>query len=413
VDNYPLPPKDPVVEITPQDVRRWLGIELTPQEIADLLERLEFGVEVSDHAVRAIAPDHRLDIGEGVIGLADMLEEIARIYGYERIPESRMADELPPQQGNLELEREERIRDILVDLSLQEVVTHRMTSVQREARLIPPGLPSDDRPYVKIANPIASDRNVLRHSLISSVLEVVEHNARLQGRIALFEIGPVFLASEGGDLPDELPRLAIALTGPREVLSWQGSDQAAMDFYDLKGILETAFASLRIEDMRYEPAQIPIFHPGKCARVLLGERQVGVMGELHPLVQERYDVGDKPVLAAELDLQALMSAIPERYPVVPVSPYPPVLEDLAVVVDEQVPAERVAQVIRDAGGAMLSELRLFDVYRGEQIGVGKKSLAYSLVYQSYDQTLTDNQVLKIRERIVRRLESEMDAHLRS
>ena len=170
---------------------------------------------------------------------------------------------------------------------------------------------------------------------------------------------------------------------------------------------------LRIGAARYEPTERPVYHPGKCARVLLGERQVGVMGELHPQVSERYDFSDAPVLAAELDLQVLMEAIPERYTVAPVSPYPPVLEDLAVIVDEGVPAERVADVIRSAGGRTLSELHLFDVYRGEQIGKGKKSLAYSLVYQAEDRTLTDKQVLKIRKRIVRRLDTELGAYLRS
>ncbi len=413
VDNYSLPFEDPTVEVTPEDVRRWLGIELAPQEIADILQRLEFSVKVSGPVVRATAPDHRLDIGEGVIGLADVLEEVARIYGYERIAETRMADELPPLRGNLELEREDRIRDILVNLGLQEVVTYRMTSPEREARLIPPGVPTDDRPYVKIANPTASDRNVLRHSLISSVLEVVERNARFQERIVIFEIGPIFLASEGGDFPDELPRLAIAMTGPRDPASWQGADNSAIDFYDLKGILETTAERLRIGVLHYEPAEIPIFHPGKCARLLHGERQMGIMGELHPLVSERYEFADAPVLVAELDMQVLMDAVPDRYPVEPVPPYPPVLEDLAVIVDENVPAERVAAVIREAGGQILSELRLFDVYRGKQIGEGKKSLAYSLVYQAYDRTLTDEQVLKIRNRIVRRLDEELDAYLRS
>jgi len=200
---------------------------------------------------------------------------------------------------------------------------------------------------------------------------------------------------------------------PREPASWQGADRSPIDFYDLKGVLEAAFENLRIGEARYEPAEIPIFHPGKCARILHGERQAGIMGELHPLVSERYDFSGAPVLVAELDMQVLMDVIPEGYPVEPVPPYPPVLEDLAVIVAENVPAETVAAVIRQAGGNILSELRLFDVYRGAQIGTGKKSLAYSLVYQSYDRTLTDEEVLKIRNRIVRRLDEALGAYLRS
>lgn len=413
VDNYPLPPADPTVEVTPGDVRRWLGIDLTAGEIAGILSCLEFTAEVRGEAVRAKTPDHRLDIGEGVIGLADVLEEIARIYGYENIPETRMADELPLQIGNPSLDRENLVRDLLVDLGLQEVVTYRMTSPGREARLLPPGVPSDDRPYVGIANPITGDRNVLRHSLLSSVLEVVERNARVQERMALFEIGPVFLASEGDELPDELPKLAIALTGPRALPTWQGSDTTPMDFYDLKGILSALFVDLRIGEPRYEPAVNPTFHPGKCAWLLLGGQRMGVMGELHPLVREHYELPETPLLVAELDLAAIMKAIPERYESQPVPTYPPVLEDLAVIVDEELPAEHVAALIQDTGGKTLIDVRLFDVYRGEQIGPGKKSLAYSLVYQSPERTLTDKEVLKIRRRILRRLEKELGARLRS
>ncbi len=413
VDNYPLPPAEVSVEVSEADVRRWLGIDLTAAQIGEILERLEFQVTVQENRVRVVPPDHRLDIGEGVIGRADILEEIARIYGYERIPETRMADELPPQRSNPNLDREERVRDILVDLGLQEIVTYRMTSTGRERRLLPPGVAADDRPYVTIANPIASDRDVLRHSLLPGVLEIVEHNARLSERQALFEIGPIFLAAEEGDLPDELLRLVIALTGVRALPSWQGADTSPLDFYDLKGVLETLFAGLRLGEARYEPAEYPIFHPGKCARLLLGERQVGVMGELHPLVHEQYEFEEAPVLVADLDLAALIAAIPTHYPVTPLSPYPPVLEDLAVIADERVPAERIEAVIRQAGGDTLTDVRLFDVYRGAQIGAGKKSLAYSLVYQSAEKTLTDKQVLKLRRRIVQRLEQELGAVLRS
>jgi phenylalanyl-tRNA synthetase beta chain len=413
VDNYPLPPKASIVEVTPDDVRRWLGIDLTPEEIVSILERLEFGAEMHGQTVRAVSPDHRLDIGEGVIGLADVLEEIARVYGYENIPETRMADELPPQRGNPGLEREERIRDLLVNLGLQEVVTYRMTSPEREATLVPPAAKQDERPYVKIANPTVVDRNVLRHTLIAGLLEVIERNVRLRERILIFEIGPVFLSTPDEELPLEKPLLAIALSGAREMAAWQGADTSAMDFYDLKGILVTLLDGLHIEEARYLPVEAAPFHPAKCASLMLGERELGVMGELHPLVRERYELPETPLVAAELDLQVLMDAIPERYPVQPVSAYPPVLEDLAVIVDEEVPAERVAALLRDTGGRMLIEVGLFDVYRGEQVGRGKKSLAYSLVYQAADRTLTDEEVLKIRQRIVRQLDRELGAYLRT
>ncbi len=413
VDSYPLPPVDPLVEITPADARRWLGIDLSPQQMAEILARLEFKVEIDGQVVRAQTPDHRLDIGEGVIGVADLMEEVARVYGYERIPETRMADELPPQRNNLDLDREEKVRDILVDLGLQEVATYRLTSAEREARRLPASAPADDKPYVRLANPIAADRYAMRHSLLASVLEVAERNVRLSQRLALFEIGPVYLASEENSLPDEPLRLAILLSGRRAMPSWQPADATLMDFYDLKGIVAALLDGLHITSLAYEPGEHPSFHPGKCAYVVIGERRAGVIGELHPLVRGNYDLPDAPVLAADLDMQAILESIPDLYAIQPVSPYPPVLEDLAVIVDEGIPAGQVASVIRQAAGRTLADLRLFDVYRGGQIGPGKKSLAYSLTYQASDRTLTDDDVLKVRQRIIRQLEKELRAKLRS
>jgi phenylalanyl-tRNA synthetase beta chain len=329
--------------------------------------------------VRATAPDHRLDIGEGVIGKADLMEEIARIYGYERIPETRMRDELPIQLSNPSLEWEERIRDILASLGLQEVATYRMTSAERESHLVPREAAleeKDQRPYVQLVNPLSLDRNVLRHSLLSSLLEVVERNTRIRQRIALFELGPAFFVSEAGELPDELPRLVIALTGPRALPDWQGADTSPMDFYDLKGIVQVLLEELRVGEARYEPWTHPSFHSGKCARVAvldnrgIASKHLGVLGELHPLVRRNYDLPETPLLVADFDLQAILELIPERYNVQPVSIYPPVLEDIAIVVDESIPAERVVNLIRQAGGQPVIDIRLFDVYRGDQIEPG-------------------------------------------
>jgi len=417
IDNYPLPAVDPIVELQPHDVTRLLGIRLSVEEIVRILQALEFTCQVSGEGpqatICAACPDHRLDIGEGLIGKADLLEEIARIYGYDRIPETGLADALPPQRNNPALEREERLRDLLVEAGLQEIVSYRLTSPEREARRLAPGQPVDDMPYARLANPIASDRHVLRHSLLSSVLETAERNARLRERIALFEIGPVFLAGEEGNLPDEVLHLALLLTGPRSLPGWQPADTTPMDFFDLKGILEAALDGLHVAEVRYEPHQHPSFHPGKCARILAGEQQIGVFGELHPQVRQQYDLPAAPVLAADLNLLTLFACARERYEAFPVPAFPPVLEDLAVVVDEDLPAERVAEVIRAAGGKIVTSVRLFDIYRSEQIGAGKKSLAYSLAYQAPDKTLSDKDVAGMRTRILRRLEQELGAKLRA
>jgi phenylalanyl-tRNA synthetase beta chain len=235
--------------------------------------------------------------------------------------------------------------------------------------------------------------------------------------MAMFEISPVYLVSEEGALPDEPLYLAIALSGPRQPDAWQGSDRSPVDFYDLKGILTGLIEGLHVEaafgPVRWEPFEHPSFHPGRSARMLLGDQQIGVMGELHPLVARHYSLPQTPVLAAEVNVQALLEAMPERFAVEPVSAYPPVLEDIAVIVDEEVPAARVEGVIRQAGGQLLRDVRLFDIYRGAQIGTGKKSLAYSLTYQAQDRTLTDAEAAQVRNRVVRRLEQELGAKLRS
>ena len=417
VDAYPLPPSDPQVELTPADVSRWLGIDLSAEVIAGLLRRLEFKVTVKDGNITVVAPDHRLDIGEGVTGKADVIEEIARVYGYARIPETHMADALPMQIGNPPLEKEERVRDLLVVQGLQEVISYRLTTPEREALRLPAETAPDDRAYLRLVNPISSDKAVLRHSVLAGLLENAVHNARLRERLALFEIGPVFFASESNDLPDELQRLSIVMAGERGLPGWQGTDTGPLDFYDLKGVLEALFAALHLPDLHFEPGDAPSFHPGKCARAYSGEKMLGSFGELHPLVRSRYNwpaaYARNPILAADIDLDALLDGMVVLFDTTSVPEFPPVLEDLALVVDEALPAGKVAALIRQTGGRVVADVRLFDIYRDEKLGAGKKSLAYRVTYQAPDKTLSDKDVAGIRARIVRRLEQELGAILRA
>jgi phenylalanyl-tRNA synthetase beta chain len=403
VDNYPLPPKDVVVEVTPSEVKRLLGIELSAKEIAELLGHLEFECSIHGETVTVKTPPHRLDIGEGVVGVADVLEEVARSYGYDRIPETRISDPLPPQIGNPVHEWEEHLRDLLVRLGIQEVVTYRMTSPEREGRLVR----FDE--YTRIANPITPERTTLRRSLVASVLEIAEKNARAES-LSLFEIGPVFEPRKN-DLPNEPRKLALVMTGRRLASAWDVKDSPAMDFFDLKGRIELMLAGLRFTDVAYTPANsVNYLHPGKAAEVKVNGQTVGVFGELHPLVKEKYEVGDAPVLVADFDLGALRAANP-AYGIVPVPEFPPVFEDIAVIVDESVPAARVEALIKQTGGKSVSAVRLFDLYRDEKLGAGKKSLAYNLTYQS-DKTMTDAEAAAIRNKIVKRLAQEVGAKLR-
>ena len=404
VDEYPLKPKETIVTITSKDVKRLLGIDLKAEQIAELLTRLEFICKVENEAVEVKAPPHRLDIGEGIVGVADVLEEVARTYGYDNIPETRMADALPPQIGNPVYEWEERVRDILVKLGLQEIVTYRLTSPEVENRLVP------HTEYVTLANPITPERRVLRRSLLASLLEAVEKNERAES-IAIYELGPIFEPNKM-DLPKEHSQLALVLRGSRIATAWDVKDSPPYDFYDLKGRIELLLNGLRYTDVSYTPIDsVNYLHPGKAAEVKVNGQTVGVFGELHPLIKEKYEVGDSPVIVAEFDLEKLRAVSP-TYGVIPVSEFPPVYEDIAIIVDESVPAERVEALIRQTGGKTVTDVRLFDVYRDEKIGTGKKSLAYSLTYQS-DKTMTDAEAAAIRTKIVKRLEHEVGAKLRS
>ncbi len=329
-----------------------------------------------------------------------------------------MRDELPPQRPNLRLEGGERVRDILVGRGLDEIITYSLVDVEEEGQLWladPSAAPSD---YIRIVNPLSAERAYLRQTLLPSALNTARENLRFIDRVAVFEIGAVYLpeADQGGlasPLPDEPRHLSVVMTGPREPESWMaGQDRTPMDFYDLKGVAEALLSGLGLSGT-FERGQHPAFHPGRCAQVSVGDRVVGVLGELHPQVQGAFELPQgQPVCALEFDLDDLLAAWGAPRTLTPVSVHPPVYEDLAVVVDESASELNVRALITQTGSPLLRSVTLFDVYRGEQVGAGKKSLAYRLVYQADDRTLTDKEVAKPRGKIVRRLERELGATLR-
>jgi phenylalanyl-tRNA synthetase beta chain len=250
----------------------------------------------------------------------------------------------------------------------------------------------------------------MRRSLLASALESIEKNARAES-ISLFELGPVFEPVKN-DLPNEPRKLVLVMTGLRQSLSWDIGDSPNFDFYDMKGRIELLLSGLRYTGIDYAPTDsVPYLHPGKAAEIKVEDKVVGVFGELHPLVKDKYEVGDAPILAAEFDLDTLRSVSP-TYGIKAVADVPPVFEDIAVILDESVPASKVEALIRQTGGKVLTNVKLFDVYRDEKLGAGKKSLAYNLTYQS-DKTMTDAEAAAIRKKIVKRLEHEVGAKLRS
>jgi phenylalanyl-tRNA synthetase beta chain len=189
-----------------------------------------------------------------------------------------------------------------------------------------------------------------------------------------------------------------------------------MDFYDLKGVVETLLARLGITEYTFEPAEHPTFHPGRTAELRLSatdDKPLAILGEVHPLIREAFDLSDQPVCLAEFDLETLLAHTQAVHPMQPISRFPPVVEDLAIVVAEEVPAQRVQEVIAEAGGELLTQVTLFDVWRGGQVPAGKKSLAYALTYQGQDHTLGPDEVNRVREHILQQLAEELGAELRA
>jgi phenylalanyl-tRNA synthetase beta chain len=412
VDAYPQPVRAIPVEISVEDVKRILNIDLSLTEMASILAKLEFTCDVKGDRLSVLPPENRLDIGTGQVGKADLLEEIARIYHYDRIPERMPLDEIPPAASNPPMQMTEKIRDVLTQMGLQEVISYRLTSVEREARTIP--YPEKWKPdYIRIVNPSTPDRCVMRRSILASILDCIEKNARQADSQQLFEIGSVYVPEPDQVLPAETRQLAIGLSGLRNPIAWDSKDRANFDFFDLKGFLEGLLTNLGIKEFRIRQEEHASYHPGKCAGVWVDDTQVGIFGEIHPLVRNHYEFGDTPVQAGVFDMEKLIQLSGNQSLLEPLPMYPPILEDLAVIIDETIPAETVVDVIRKAGGSVVKSIRLFDVFHGAQIGEGKKSLAYSIVYQSADRTLTDEDIRGTRNRIIKTLEQELKAKLRS
>jgi phenylalanyl-tRNA synthetase beta chain len=407
-DEYPVAQPEVVVALAASEVERILGVAVPREEIISILEGLQFQVADQDAVLQVTVPQHRLDVQIP----ADLIEEIARIYGYDRIPTTLIDDELPPQRSNVELEREERVRDLLVGAGLQEIITYPLGNLESFAKLRPGEPGPEAKDYVRLANYLTSEREFMRRTLMTSALETVRDNLRFSERIAVFEVGRVYWPRPGHQLPEEPRHLSIALTGPRRPRSWLESEAEQFDYFDLKGVVEVLLDGLHVAKAAFAPTEHPTFHPGRVASLSVAGTEVGLLGEVHPLVCEAYELGERRVCLAELNLELLLGQAEEMVQVEPVSGYPAVYEDLAIVVDRDVPASRVRELIEQAGRPMLREVALFDLYEGAQAGEGKKSLAYSLTYQADDRTLGAEDAAKIRAQIIGRLGRELGAKLR-
>jgi phenylalanyl-tRNA synthetase beta chain len=437
VDNYPLPQAESVVYTTESDMHRILGMDVQLAEIAAGLQRLDFITEPvaalpapptelgdavfglhmnpGEQLLRCIAPWHRLDIHVP----ADLAEEVARIIGYEKISMTLMDDVLPPQRRNLAHETEEKIRDILVGCGLQETISYSLTTVENHDKVMRAPLGSGEQhvPFVKLLNPLSARRSVMRRDMLVSALENLAYNYRYTQRYPIFEIGRVYWPENGdGVRPEEDPRLCILLTGPRRPSSLY-PDPAGVehfDFFDLKGIVETLLQRLGYSDrdVEYLPEHNRAY-TATCAWIKLQGQSLGIMGEVDPQVLLNFEIPDGiRVYAAQMHIKPLIKPSWQLQPVAPISNYPPVVEDLAFIVAEEVTAAQVLDAIRKGSGSLLAKVELFDIYRGQQIPSGHKSLAYNLTYESVEKPLTEKQVVDIRNRIIRRVAESVGGKLR-
>jgi phenylalanyl-tRNA synthetase beta chain len=432
VDAYPTPQPMRTIYTTQSDMRRLLGMPVTLDQITDALQRLDFAVKTVEHIpldapadatfalhwqkgerlLECTAPWHRLDVTLP----ADLTEEVARIIGYEHIGETLLNETLPTQRRNEVFATEESVRDILVNLGLQENINIPLTTPEHHAKLHRTD-DSANGPFVTVANPIAPERRVLRRSLLVSALESTARNLRFTNRLTTFEVGRVYFPEEGdGVLPHEERRISIVLTGPRRPASFYADPVGAevMDFFDLKGVVETLLARSGFlpEQVEYRAQpETGVFGP-RCAEVLLDGKSLGLLGEIHPQVRVEFGLPAMRVNAAELRLAPLIKPQWRLQPMQPISSYPPVVEDLAFVVAEEVTAQVVQTAIRRTGGASVVDLYLFDIYRGDPLPAGHKSLAYRVTYQSTERSLSEKEVTHLRERIIRTVEQETGGKLR-
>ncbi len=406
IDEYPGRVDPPEVRVTAQRLRQVLGMAAPMERVQRVLESLGFRrIMGNDDEMVIEAPYWRADVRIE----DDVIEEFARVTGYDEIPTTAMSAPIPHQAPRPFEDFRERVRDALVSAGMQEVLTYSLTS--RETLDVVNGLDGIEEP-LRVANPMSRDLHVLRTSLRAGILKTLESNRRVsRGEgFRLFEIGRVFIPNPGGALPSENQVAVGALCGPRGPASWLSS-QADMDFFDAKGALESMFAAIGVH-AEFEAAEDAIMHPGKTARVSIGGRAVGVVGELLPRVLDQFDLEDAAVAMFEIPLDALFQAAGERGAgYAPASKFPQAERDIALIIDEDVPSARIQQIIDRH--KLVRSSRPFDLYTGEGVPAGRKSIAYRIVFQSDRGTLTAKLIDRAQGDVIRQLQRELGAELRA
>jgi phenylalanyl-tRNA synthetase beta chain len=404
VDRYPRSRPAVEVRIPFAKFARHLGMEVTREEAIDALKRLGFGVTAAGDALVARPPVVRTDIAIP----EDLVEEVARIVGYDRLPIHLPDGPLPLVEAHPLEEFRERLRDALVGMGLQETVSYSLIDPQWLARLTADGSCIAPEP-LRIQNPTTPTQSAARPTLRASVLDTARRNLRHRTGLGIFEIAPVYLPREHA-LPEERWTAAIVLAGHARPDSWLEPARDT-DLWDMKAIISGVLAKLRAGDGGEVKPGAPGLHPGRSERRGTAERDVVTWGQLDPRVAERWELPAASFIA-ELDVAALMASVAPPH-VAPPPRYPAATRDLAIVLDEATPYAAVDEAIRAAGKALVESVTLLDVYRGAQVGEGRKSFAVRLVLRSPDGTLTDADLDRAVKRIEGRLLHQLGATIRA
>ena len=411
IDQYPTPHEPTVVSLKYQKVNDVLGTNISFENMRGYLVDLGFVVLEEDaDGLTVQVPSHRPDVSIQ----EDLIEEIARLYGYDNIPESLPYGATNPGVLTPEQRLVDRVKNELAGLGLNEIITYSFVS-KKHCDLLRYDENDVRRNQIAISNPLSEDMSVMRTSLLPCMLDTISKNVHHQQQnLALFECSSVFssdLELTMNNLAHEEKNLVIALTG-QTGKDWIGS-QKEYDFYYLKGIIETLLNALHVSDWSVEPITgDPTWHPGRTAALYIGDECCGTFGEIHPLVAKNYDL-KAPVYAAELSMDTILN-VGEVVPVYEETPkYPAVARDLAIVVEKEVPMNDIKKAILAANPKYLKKINVFDIYEGMQLGRNKKSIAFSLVFQSDEQTLTDDLVQVEVDKIIKAIETECEGQLRA
>ncbi len=403
-DCYALPAPLREISLPLHEVKRLTGMEVAAEYIRSTLESLGFEVIAADEQATA----YRVPYWRGdVTGSADLVEDVIRVLGYDNIPVGTPQFTIATVSVPADLwEFKARLRHLMAGAGFQELLTYSLTSRDRLALLFPDRLlPSEPLP---IANPMTKDLECLRTSLRASLLDVIARNRRReQSPVRVFELSRVYIA-RGEELPDEKETLCAMLCGSAQPVSWLHGERQ-FDFYDARGAVEFVLTNCGVT-ARFRLGEEPSLFPGRQAEIVVNGEKIGMVGQIHPVVARAFEL-DSEVFVIEIDVAELMGHSCNISEYQPLSRFPSSERDVAIVVDNSVQYEQVADII--AGFGLVARVLLFDVYVGEQIPAGKKSFAVRLVFQAPDRTLTDIEINDVQQKLLARLESAVGAVLRS